>query len=301
MNKANRWSVVCVVLCIVMIGPAVQAGDSTPAYKEAAPIGVSPATKARSVSNFCVGHDGDLWVCDKGGQCVKIITTTDELRSEVRLPFAPEAVCRSNSGTMLVVGSGQMARVTASGRIEKQVAARDLGADGTEFTSITADGGDVFFTCRGNTGYDVYRTDGRLGAAAKIITGLRGCCGQMDITARDGAVFVAENARKRVTKYDRNGKALFSWGSNATSGLDGFGSCCNPMNICFDKDGNLCTSEARLGRVKRYTPDGKLLGLVGTVQSNPGCVRVQVEHSKDGSKVFVLDTVGNRIQVLEKL
>ncbi|MFH1266115.1 MAG: hypothetical protein ABIK89_10335, partial [Planctomycetota bacterium] len=167
-------------------------------------------------------------------------------------------------------------------------------------TGIAVTEGDVFVACSATKGYgyDVWRTDLDFGNAKKIVTGLRGCCGQMDIQARDGELFVAENARGQVVRYDRDGNQLAAWGKRDRSDPKCFGSCCNPMNIRFGPEGEVYTSEASVGGVKRFTPDGEFAGLVGSVGLIPGCKHVAIGVSKDGGRVYVLDITRSHIAVL---
>jgi hypothetical protein len=47
-------------------------------------------------------------------------------------------------------------------------------------------------------GYAIWRTSHDFEGAEQIVSGLSGCCGQMDIRCCENGVFVAENSRKRV-------------------------------------------------------------------------------------------------------
>jgi hypothetical protein len=96
-----------------------------------------------------------------------------------------------------------------------------------------------------------------------IAEGLRGCCQHCDISARDNVLYLAENSAHRVVLSDRDGEVLNKWGSKSRQGLEGFGSCCHPMNLAFDASGTLYTAESGLGRVKRYKPNGEFIGLGG--------------------------------------
>ena len=113
----------------------------------------------------------------------------------------------------------------------------------------------------------------------------------------------------RVVRYDRDGAVLSKWGSRDRTGLEGFGSCCNPMNIIFGPEGALYTSEAGVGRLKRYTPDGKFLGLVGHIDaprfSRAGglaisCSNIELAVTKDQARVYVMDLKKGIIRVLMK-
>jgi len=169
-------------------------------------------------------------------------------------------------------------------------------------TGIAVSDKDLFVACPAakSYGYDVWRMNLDMTEPKKIVSGLRGCCGQMDIQAADDKLLVAENARKRVVCYDREGEELSSWGSGNKFAPDGFGSCCNPMNTWFGADGSVYTSESNVGRVKKFSPEGEFQGIVGTVTIVPGCKRVPIGVSKDGKKVFMLDITRSHIVVMEK-
>jgi sugar lactone lactonase YvrE len=129
----------------------------------------------------------------------------------------------------------------------------------------------------------------------------------LDIVAKDDVLYVAENSRYRVLRCDRQGKILSKWGNRDRKNIEGFGSCCNPMNLCFGPEGELYTAESGLGRIKRYTPDGKFLGLVGYVgverfnrrgRLAASCSNITIALSKDTSRIYILDFKKNIIRVL---
>jgi len=183
---------------------------------------------------------------------------------------------------------------------EKAIRERAAALRKRKVNAIAATAQDVFVCCPAveGYGYDVYRTDHEFKNPEKIVEGLRGCCGQMDIQAGpDGDLFVAENARDRVVHYDREGNLIAAWGKSDRNKLECFGSCCNPMNVRFGPDGVLYTSEASLGRIK---PDGQFLGLVGISEIVPGCKHVALGMNQDASRVYMLDITRSQIVVLKQ-
>jgi sugar lactone lactonase YvrE len=129
------------------------------------------------------------------------------------------------------------------------------------------------------------------------------------MVSRDGLLYVAENRRHRVVKYDRNGKLLEKWGRHDRKNIDGFGSCCNPMNLCFGPKGELYVAETGLGRIKRYSAEGKFLALVGYVdvprfsrasRLATACSNIAIAVSKDEARIYVLDFKKNIIRILAK-
>jgi hypothetical protein len=161
---------------------------------------------------------------------------------------------------------------------------------------------DVFICCQPPKGYgfQVWRGDQNLENFKMIVPSLRGCCGNMDIQAHGDKLYAAENARKKVVVFDRDGKKLASWGGSGRDGIgENFGSCCNPMNIRFDHEGNVLTSESNVGVIKRFTPEGKFLGRVGRVEIIPGCKHVAIGVADNGEKIYMLDITRSHIVLME--
>lgn len=161
---------------------------------------------------------------------------------------------------------------------------------------------DVFVVCRQlkGYGYSIWRMTPDLDEPKEIVTGLSGCCGQMDIQCHNGEVWAAENSKHRLCAFDRDGKRLASWGKSDRNGAgECFGGCCNPMNLRFDHDGNLYTAESE-GLVKRFSQEGKFETLVGKASLSGGCKNVAVDVSADGERIYFCDLPGSRIVVLSQ-
>ncbi len=169
--------------------------------------------------------------------------------------------------------------------------------------SISSSGDDVFVACAGvvGYGYDVWRLNSQFEQATTIVSGLRGCCGQMDVQASEGKIYVAENSRHRVSSYDRTGESVVHWGQANRTGLTGFGSCCNPMNVAFGPGGEVFTAESTTGRIKCYTPEGELIGLVGNVKLVPGCKNVAIAVSPTGDRIYMMDLTRTHIVMLKRI
>lgn len=172
----------------------------------------------------------------------------------------------------------------------------------TKVASISASGDAVFIACNMPVGhgYAVWRMTPEFTDGEKIVTDLSGCCGQMDVQVNEDGVFVAENSRKRVRRFDASGKSICDWGKSS-EGVDGFGSCCNPMNLAFGADGVVYTAEDTTGRIKRYSPDGELLSVVGAADVVPGCKKVSIGVDATGDRVYMLDITRNNVAVLSRV
>lgn len=168
--------------------------------------------------------------------------------------------------------------------------------------SITASDKEIFVSCpaMAGYGYGVWRTDNKFGNAKEIIKSLSGCCGQMDVQCCNGELYVCENSRHRVIRFDREGKEVGQFGKRDRTGEGAnFGGCCNPMNLCFNKDGNLYVSESN-GVVKHFTPAGDFLGIVGIAAVQPGCKNSCVGVTADDSRLFYIDVYKSQIVVLTR-
>jgi len=180
---------------------------------------------------------------------------------------------------------------------------RNAALQARSVRSIAVTEEDIFLCCLPATGYAsvVWRMNHNFEDEQIIVRGLSGCCGQMNIAAVDGKLVVPENGRMRVNVYDREGKVLHQWGEderdNATSG---FGSCCNPMNVTFDAEGNVLTSEASVGAIKRFTLDGKFIEPVAQSKIVPGCKHTPIGISPDGNTVYMLDITQRQVIVMRK-
>ena len=147
-------------------------------------------------------------------------------------------------------------------------------------------------------GYDVWRMDHDFQNPTQVVSGMRGCCGQMDIQCCNGDVYVAENSMHRVVRYNRDGEMVCEFGKADRTGAEGFEGCCNPMNLRFGANGEVLTAESGCGAIKRFSPDGKFLGLLGNASLEGGCKHVAIAATADASRVFMLDLPNKRIAIL---
>lgn len=168
--------------------------------------------------------------------------------------------------------------------------------------SVSTDGKHVYVAAPAVKGYtfDVWRTNADFSDPQVVVTDLRGCCGHMDVQACADGLYVAENARHRVARFSAEGEAGLTWGKADRSGKDGFTSCCNPMNVCFNKSGDVYTAESNTGRIKRFATDGTFKEYVGDVKLVPGCKNVSIAVSPDNDRVYMLDITRNHIVLMQR-
>ncbi|MBW8041842.1 MAG: hypothetical protein FVQ85_17840 [Planctomycetes bacterium] len=285
----------------------------SPTHEEGESIGLTPQIEFENLATFCMDREGNLLACDSNSNEIRKISPAGKPLAKWKLEFSPNAIHACPDGTIYTAGPGKVAKLDETGKVLKTV-----DTDGNDLptgkpSGITATKRDVFL-CVGSKGTlgsksCIVRFDRELSDPNIIAEDLRGCCQRLDIVAKDGVLYVAENARHRVLKYDRNGEILSKWGNKDRKDIEGFGSCCNPMNLCFGPKGELYTAESGLGRIKRYSLDGKFLELIGYVGVDrftratrlaTTCSNITIAINKDASRIYVLDFKSNFIRVLER-
>lgn len=291
---------------------------------------------AGAVNNFCVNAAGNLLVCGGGDRVDysydpstrKTKTKTIHALGEIstfspsgkkltswKVPIKPGAICVDGAGSIYVGGDGQVLKLNSSGQIvqKAKLPAQDLSkvdksmreylkTAGREVTGLAVTNQDVFVATMSPTDYSyvVYRLSKTLKAPKLIVTQLSGCCGQMDIQANNGDLWVAHNAKHLVERYSRSGKKLSSFGRYDRSAADGFGGCCEPKNLRFVGKYLYAAESGPPTCIKKYTPSGIFMGVVAVADYKTGCVRATIEPSKDGSKFYMFDPDGGLIHIMSK-
>ncbi len=156
-------------------------------------------------------------------------------------------------------------------------------------TAVAATEKDVFMSLKklNGHGYDVWRTTHDFTDGEKIVEDLGGCCGQMDIQASKDNLLVAENGKFQVGIYDRDGEMTKSFGKRDRKSPEGFGSCCNPMNVRCCADGTILTAESSIGDIKRFSPEGKMVGYIGRAKIAGGCKHVALEFDAARNRYYM--------------
>lgn len=149
-----------------------------------------------------------------------------------------------------------------------------------------------------NRGYEVWNTGPHFESSTRVLGDLRGCCGQMDVVAEGKHIIAAENTKFQVGIYDLEGKSVTRFGERFKDGNNGFGSCCNPMNVICYENGELVAAESSIGHVKRFSADGKYLGTVGRARIGGGCKHVALDFDAKRDRYYVQYEDLNHICVL---
>ena len=300
--------------------PIVDLAAETASHEEIEPL----AVKFQRLSALRLDRYGRLLAGDAEAKEIKLIDGCGKQVGTIEPGFAPEAIDVAPDGTIYCGGDGQLAILDPCGNVLRTASIPDDANSAVDtrrramsrplrISGIAVSETDVFVAF--GSGWSLgsksrlFRFDPDLGDPRMLAEGLRGCCQRCDIVGFGGMAYLAENSAHRVVVYNRDGEVLDKWGARSRTDVVGFGSCCNPMNLCFDANGVLYTAESGLGRVKRYATDGKYLGLVGYVGverfANAGrlaasCSNIAIAVTPSGDRVYVMDYKNNLIRVLQK-
>jgi hypothetical protein len=120
-----------------------------------------------------------------------------------------------------------------------------------------------------------------------------------DVDAK-GVIRAADPGRHRVSSWRSDGSPVGSYGKFGLANPEDFVGCCNPVNLAIAPDGSVITAEKVAGRVKVYSPDGKLLALIGPENFDPKCVHLHLAVDSKG-RILVADPVRLEVKVFSPL
>jgi hypothetical protein len=282
-------------------------------HLEVEPIGATDETSFANLTTFCLTQEDNILACDAERNEIRAMNQFGKKLDTWKLDFSPYAILSCDSGEVYVAGEGIVAKYDKAGKLIKKVEAEKDGFPNSKASGIAASEENVFvafgtdWSLRSRS--NIVKFNHELEEWEVIAEDLRGCCQRLDMLVWDKTLYIAENARHRVLKMDKDGKIVGKWGERDRVNIEGFGSCCNPMNLYQSPKGWLYTAESGLGRIKKYGPDGEFLGLVGYVgvvrfnqagRLAAACSNITVAANKDESRIFVLDFKENLIRILVK-
>ena len=213
-----------------------------------------------------------------------------------------ESVPRMNEQNLKLLIQAYKQQVEMLDKKTVEQALNEVTTRAKRINAIAASQDEVFVTCpaMAGYGYGVWRTDEKFQNSKEIVKSLSGCCGQMDVQCHNGELYVCENSRHRVIRFNREGKEVAKFGKRDREGEgENFGGCCNPMNLCFNKTGDLYVSESN-GVVKHFTPDGQYKGIVGIASVQPGCKNSCVGVTADDGRMLYIDIQKSQIIILTR-
>jgi len=271
---------------------------------------------------------------------IRVYSPKGQLLKTLSLDIKPGAICVAKDGSIFVAGDGRVLKLDASGKVlasadspvakeevnigkETEEMVRQMATQQhrpfadvlaemktnlehrrAEVTGLAVTDQDLFVAAPSASDFTfrVYRFDHALQNPKLIVEKLRGCCGQMDVQAHDGKLWIPHNARHAVENLDREGKQLSKFGKAGRVKATDFGGCCEPKNLRVLANGDILAAESGPPTcIKRFSASGEFKGVVALVKNASGdCVRVTVEVSPDGQRYYMLDTTRDAIRVFAR-
>jgi hypothetical protein len=307
-----------------------------PACDEVSLIQIGDSASPGALKNFCLNGEGNILAClaprEGGEPSIRVYSPTGELLKTMPLEIRPGAIAAARDGSIFVAGDGRILKLNATGEVLASTASpvadaavslskevvemleqsgqsskeqldqmkASLTARRGEVTGLAVTDRDVFIAVPAPNDFTfrVYRFDHALKDPKLVVEKLRGCCGQMDIQAHKENLWIPHNARHAVESRDRDGKELSKFGQAGKAKPADFGGCCEPKNMRVLANGEILVAESGPPTcIKRFTADGKFIEVVALAKAKGDCVRVTVEASADGRRVYLLDTERDAIRV----
>jgi hypothetical protein len=268
--------------------------NNTPAVRVYSPAGELLKTMPLGIKPGAIGvaKDGSIFVAGDG-QLLKL-DATGKVLATAASPVAKEPV---------VIGKELEAMLKESGRpIQEELDRMKISLETrrSDVTGLAVTDQDVFMAVPAPSDFTfrVYRFDHALNNQKLVVEKLRGCCGQMDIQAHEGNLWIPHNARHSVESRDRDGNPLAKFGKAGKVKPGDFGGCCEPKNMRVLPDGEILAAESGPPTcIKRFSASGKFIEVIALLDTRGDCVRVTVERSPDGSRYYMLDTARDAIRV----
>ena len=107
-------------------------------------------------------------------------------------------------------------------------------------------------------------------------------------------LIVTEEGDACISVFSLGGEKLQSFGARGS----GKGEFNRPIGVAVDDKGNILVADSKNNRIQKLTADGHFLAAVGTKGSGPQQFSNPTGISVTKSKVYVVDTGNNRVQVL---
>ena len=214
---------------------------------------------------LCVRGDGTILVA--GQDAVLVLDSSGSEQGRIAVEGAPDCLAEGPDGRLYL---GMRTRIAVHDPQGKYLQSwEDLGRRAW-VTSIAVDDEHVFAADAGNK--VVYRFDtsgnllNRIGGRdpERDVPGFIVPSPYFDVLLDPGGGLWAVNPGRLGFEHCRpDGSLASSWYRPGIE-LDGFSGCCNPIHAVFRSDASLVNAEKGINRVKVYSPDTALLGVVAT-------------------------------------
>ncbi len=266
----------------------------------------------REPHRITVGPGDNLYIAAGAG--VEVWNRFGAKQSEILTGSAARCVAVTDDGTIY---AGLRTHVEVFDQTGQRLASWEVPTRKTWFTGLCVGANDVFAADSANR--VILRYDrsgkiiGRIGEKnqERNIRGLIVPSPYLDVKlGKDGLLRVNNPGRHCVEVFTPEGDLEFSWGKPSFA-IEGFCGCCNPVGLALFSDGRCVTCEKGVPRVKIYSNDRTLQGVVAGPESFRQNGRAgQVSDRSDGTlggldaavdaqgTIYILDLVAGDVRVM---
>ncbi len=239
-------------------------------------------TGHEKVFDFTIDEAGRIYVA--GDRLVRIFDKDGTHSGEIALPTRPTAVTVSDERVYVAL-IDHLVIYNMEGELADRWTAP---SENSLLTSIEVYGDEVFLADAGSRFVRRYDNEGNFLGQIGARDEERGVPGIVlpspcfvVVMGHDGFLRVNNPGRHRIETYTPQGGFVRSWGK-ASSAIEGFCGCCNPVDFDLLPDGRYVTAEKGLIRVKIYDADGTFESVVaGPEQLAPGSLELLGQRSPD--------------------
>ena len=214
---------------------------------------------------FAIAMDRSDRAYVAGDRAVRIFGDKGDILQEIELSDSAGCLAVDDDGT-LYVGLKDHIEVFDSSGVRR--AKWESPGRRTTLTSIAISGDDIFAADAGGRAVLRYDKSGKLVSRIgerdkdRNISGFVIPSPYFDLAvAPDGLLRVVNPGLHRIEAYTFDGDLEFWWGKASTA-IEGFSGCCNPVNFALMPDGGFVTCEKGLPRVKIYDIEGAFQSVV---------------------------------------
>jgi len=267
--------------------------------------------EAGDVRALAATEDGHIYVAGTGAVVVYDLEGGEIARHAIS--GSPTCMTVADDGQILLGMADHVEVLNPDGSPKAQWT--DLG-ERAHLTSIVTDGSNVFAADAGSR--IVLRLDrdgnvqGRIGERnpSRDIPGFIIPSPYFDLAFDNvGALWAVNPGRHGLESYRPDGSIITAWYRTSLA-VEGFCGCCNPAHVAFRGDGTLVTAEKGMVRVKLYSVEQKLIGIVAPpeafLETPTGAFASDLKapiqdvavDAKD--RVLVLDNRRNAVRVFQQ-
>jgi hypothetical protein len=265
--------------------------------KPESPTGKKPVEGGKEISGSSVKlplPKADLWTSDgQGGfvgaakESLLFVKDGKTVSKAVKTDREPTAMAAGNG--QIYIGAGDHVEVyDLSGN--KKAAWSATSEDGLiSGMAVTKDG--IYAADASQKAVFRFSPDGKLLNVidAKELGGFVVPSGHFSVAdSGDGNVWITNPGKHQVVKFSPEGKVVSAFGAPGLT-IEGFNACCNPMSIAVLPDGRIVTAEKGRVRVKVYTAEGRLDGIIGGTETFGTGIKILTLNIEDDGSVAVFD------------